>query len=377
MAIISITKQDLSLRISSVTESNQRDQSGLRYDGSPEVQTSLLIMHNYEQLTAVRWKVDCQTETKSGLENHLYADPIPDSSEYVNILRSTNILYKNVRSLIAAADRIYREDIERRVASDGRAVDISMPVRFSSSILDLAELVEVAETELFQLQSKINQLASDAEFEVSTVYEATSRSALNHTRDLVDIAELYIHAHIWLSWTFESLFQIRQIHHLITETDRYDKFDSDDITFIAHPPIMVTTIACTALIEEIGGHYINYCSEKSINMDNTSSSAVLEDIEQVYDKSSEFDWGGIEAVLIETRDNLVHYIKSRQQSLNAEDFEQYSELVMETIRLSRSLVESMATEALKEYVTDVIATGIKHSTDKPIRQQWIRFSDGE
>lgn len=332
-------------------------------------------MHRTDRISAIRWKLDCQTETNSGVKDHIRTSPTPSASEYVDILRKSNLLYKNARSLIATADRIYREDIERRESSHGRTIDISMPVRYSSSILNLAELVQSTDTKLFRLQASIEELASDAKFDVSTIYEETARLALKKIRDLVEIADLYIHTHLWLSWTIESLSQINRIHHLITETDQYTSFDSEDIAYIAHPPIMVTTIACTALIEEVGGNYIDYYSEKHINLDNTSSSVILDHIRELYDRSSEFDLEGIDGVLIETRNTLVHYIKSRHQSLKAEDFDEYSKLVMETIGLSKSLIESMANEALKEYASNVIATGIEHSTDEPVRQRWIRFFD--
>jgi hypothetical protein len=255
---------------------------------------------------------------------------------------------------IGATKDLFADDVNRYQNSLGRAVSIRVPVQFTPGIGDLAVLIDGTLREIDSIASQIEDTADQASFSSSDPYQPLARRSITLSRSLQERTELYLYSHLWLMWAIESLTQCRQLKEVVIDSDDYTHAEAGIFPYIAHPPIMVTTLACTAVIESVGAYYLNKYTDRSIPPDNKSSSVILNRLAAEYEPASVFEIEAIAATVVEARHDLVHYSRDRHHRLTLEHFERYKDLVWQTIALNRILLTEIMNDTLQDYTDEII-----------------------
>jgi hypothetical protein len=314
-------------------------------------------MHNFSHLEAARWGLDCWLKTEEELPTESLQVPSPNSWEYVAILRAANRLYREVIIATTEAEGYYRDDLKGREEYTGRLVDISMPVDFSSGIVNTSKLIAEANEAISANLEKIEQVTEQASFDSDTEYERLSRKAINYSRGLAEFGSIHLHAHLWASWIVESLSQADRVHQQLPQKDHFKGMVDSVYSYLAHPPLIVATIGSTALIEEVGSRYINKFTDGHVNPDETRCGYILDELEEIDSREEGFDFAGIKTTIVQARNDYGHYIRKRKPIVDAEDLAEFIDLCTQCIRLALDIVRDMLRAEVTQYHVQILHSG--------------------
>ena len=122
----------------------------------------------------------------------------------------------------------------------------------------------------------------------------------------------------------------------------FEQFSESSFPYIAHPPLIVATIACSTMIEEVGANYINtYVETASYDPNKTSPRQVLTDIEKHYPESEDYDTEKIAELVINARNDISHYVTERGETITFRTFDEFYEAVVEGIKLVDSMLKHL------------------------------------
>lgn len=311
-------------------------------------------MHNFSHLEAVRWRLDCWLETEEELPTESLKANAPNRWEYVAILRAANRLYREVVLRTDDAEQFYWDDLRARQETHGRAVDPGMPIDFSGGIVKTSKLVAEADDLIPARLQVVEEIAEQAAFDQGTEYESVSRKAINFSRDLAEFGSIHLHAHLWASWIVESLSQADRVHLRLPQKSQFEGMVEAVYSYLAHPPLIVATIGCTALIEEVGSRFINKFSENHIDPDSTRCRDILTELEEIYVGEEEFDFEDIKSTIVGARNDYGHYIRKRKPIVNTEDLGEFVDLCTQCIRLALGIVRDMLRAKVTQYHVQVL-----------------------
>lgn len=306
-------------------------------------------MREYGHIETVRWFLDETVVAMDGeLPSKFLSIPTPHDYYHIYILRVTTRLLNYIYSTSQECSEIFESEVLSENNADGYALDISMPIKLSPGIVKTAILIEEAEEKLQQYQQQLTVFSEKASFDNNGILEDLARRRLSLLDKLIDRTRLFHHAHLWLHWTSESLDQAAQIRTLIEEHGRFEEAGEDAYAFFAFPPLIVATLSCTAMIEEVGAKYINQFTSDSVNTDKTSSSRVLNLLDKYYADIDDFD---IESVysIIDARNEIAHYMTTRKNVVEIDLFQQYADGVAQSIFLVRNLVLEFMFDILNDF----------------------------
>ena len=279
--------------------------------------------------------------------------PVQDPWQ-VAIIRNGQKLCKYVRAVIIQAVKNYHEQIQIEQNTDGRLIEIRHPVRLSGGIHDAIELLETVEPMLNQFEQSFEILNENAEFGHSDIYEKLTKDALNFKDTIIPRIRLHIHTYLWILWTHESLNQAKQFHGLMKNRHDFEELTNTSFPYISHPPLIVATIACSTMIEEVGATWLNaYVDEVHHKMDNTSVGQVVRDIETHHSQSNEFDFGVIKEWVVDTRNDISHYVTRRGETVGLDEFEEFAIAVQEGMHLVDSLLSELVVPPIEEFQSDL------------------------
>ncbi|KAA9404624.1 hypothetical protein [Haloarcula sp. H-GB5] len=313
-------------------------------------------MQDTAEILAARWEIMAELERQGELQPISVRTTDATIAEYAEILITSIKIFQTARQAIFAAEEQYNRDIERRIETDGRVIDPSMPVRFSGAITDIAAIIERAGCELNELNQRMEQLSDSATFGQSSYYEEQARSALTNARKIIEIAELHPQTHLWLVWINESLSQASQIHYKTMEQNRFENHNDGVFTYVAHPPLVVATVGCTATIEEVGAFYLNKFTDRSHEPDNTSSKEVLRDLKATYERAEPELVDEIIETVVNARNDLSHYVTRREGAVPIDDMGRYIEICQACVKMTGILVREMADLRLEQFHQQVISS---------------------
>lgn len=313
-------------------------------------------MRKPARVRAARWRAMAEFEKHGQVQPRSVQPKEPARGEYVGILIASTKIFQTARQAMSEAEQQYDRDIRTRIETDGRVIDPSMPVRFSGAVTDIAAIVDRTEREISELSHRMERTAESVGFDRDSFYEKQARSALTNARKVIEIAELHPRTHLWLVWINESLSQASQIHYQLMEQNRFGNHNDEVFTYVAHPPLIVATVGCTATIEEVGTFYLNKYTDRSHNPDNTSSKEVLQDLKETYERADPEVIEEIIETIVRARNDLSHYITRREGAIPIGDVERFIELCKECVRITGILVREMAELSLMEFEQEVLSS---------------------
>lgn len=305
------------------------------------------------KLCAARWEVLVEFEKHSEIRPTSIRPRETVTGEYINILTTSTRIFQLAQQAISKAEEQYDHDIEMRIKTDGRIIDPSMPVRYSGAITDIAAVINNTEQQMSELHHRIKDLADAAQFNGTSDYEEIALAALRKAKKIVDLAELHPRTHLWLVWINESLSQASQIHYQIVEGNRFEGHGTQAFTYVAHPPLIVATVGCTATVEEVGAFYLNRFTERSHNPDNTSSKEILRDLKETYPHVDPETIDEIIDTIVKARNELSHYISKRERAIPIDDVGRFIEVCQRCVRMIGGLVREMAEVRLSQFNQEV------------------------
>lgn len=284
------------------------------------------------------------------------AVPAPSAVDepFLRILNQSAQLYRKAVALTSEAEEEYDSDLERRKETSARLIDPAMPVRFSSGITNIASLIEPADEMLSQQLGSIEELTEEAIFENESSYEGMAREAINISRNIAELVRIHLHTHLWGIWINESLSQASQVHQQIKNRDEFENPIDSIYPYVAHPPLIVATLGCTAMIEEVGGHYLKKFTDENIDLDNTNCREVLRSLNSTYPRAKQYDISTITETVVAARNDFSHYLIERQDAIVTSSISKYIELCQECIRLVGILVREMRLVQFREYRETVL-----------------------
>jgi hypothetical protein len=316
-------------------------------------------MYDYAHIEAFRWHLDAVRilEKVNKQSPDVKADfSSPEEYFHTAILREANRTYKISRHAIDRTLEEIQRDEEIRNETAGRVVDVGMPTEISNAVVELASVLDTIQREFQRQDDRIQSLRSKASFSTETVYDRLSRKALNIHESMTEYTVLYVRSQLWRMWVREALNQLKRIQRTIKNPN--SNYDETLFPYLSHPQIMVSTVTCTALIEEVGGHYINQHEMESIDMDNTSPTKVLRKIEENYTEVEVIDLSLIRDEVTNTRTDMVHYIRKRGEAMDINNLDDYINACFECIRLVNRLVCELVYTSIEDYEKEVLSEAI-------------------
>lgn len=295
-------------------------------------------MRNFGHIAAVRIYLDRAYDSNDGLGESKVKVRNPVEPWHVAILEEAYQLYPYVIDRVQEVIQCYRDNLEARAKSDGRVIQPAFPVQLSGGLTQIASIIERSELKLDRFYTNIEEYDDRCSFGTNSSYEEFARSELKTSRDLIKRARLFLHTYLWILWTQESLFQANRFGGLLENQDFFPENSENSFSYIAHPPLVVATLGCTAMIEEVGALYLNKLTSQSIPPDGTSCSRVLQKMRKSHLDTDEFDLDLIEDFVVDTRNDISHYITRRTNLITLDEFEEYCIAVLEGIELVRNLL---------------------------------------
>ncbi|TQQ79188.1 hypothetical protein EGH24_12415 [Halonotius terrestris] len=266
------------------------------------------------------------------------------------IIRESQQLCQFVQTTVEQAIETYYDQLNIEANSDGRVVAIRHPVRLSGGVLDTIRLLEEIEPILDQYVDSHEQYAEIASFSAADIYEEVAKEGLNFCTTIIPRVRLFAHTYLWILWTHESLRQANRFAGLLMGEHDFEQFSESAFPYIAHPPLIVATIACSTMIEEVGANYINaYVAAESYDLDETSPRQVLKDIEEHYPESGDYDTTKIDELVIDARNDISHYVTGRGETITLRDFEEFYQAVGEGMRLVNSMLLNLIQPPIVEF----------------------------
>lgn len=184
-------------------------------------------VEEYIELEAVRLYIESELSLQNEVPKYGVSPSVPTDFSNLQILRESNRIHNYVTDLGLETRRIYKNDIVTRQETVGRVIDPAMPVRFSGGIKEIASLLDFADNQLSQLERTIDQIASESTFNTDCSYEEPARIAISLDRKMIERVMLYLHSHLWMLWTLESLEQANQIYGLMQRQNRFSEVGED------------------------------------------------------------------------------------------------------------------------------------------------------
>jgi len=202
----------------------------------------------------------------------------------------------------------------------------ALPTQISSGITRLSAIIGDADKTLTEFEDQFNDYAQRADFRDGSAYSKHAKTELSNSLGLIDIQRLHLHTYLWTLWAMDSLEQANRFGGHIENPDTRPELPVGSFQYVAHAPLVVATLSTTALIEEVGGTYINKKTEmtgSSVDFDNTSCSGVLSKLEQHYPTIGEYDVDAIRSHVVNSRNDFSHYITRRGDAITLDNFEEY------------------------------------------------------
>jgi hypothetical protein len=281
---------------------------------------------------------------------HRFSPNLPGDPWHAAVVREAQKLNYYTEYLITRSIQIYQEQVRIETNSDGRVVDIRHPVRLSGGIRESIELLEEAEPVLEGFETRFENYSQKAVFEQDDIYEQIAAESLNFCDTIIPRVRLYIHTYLWIMWTNEALNQANQFGGLLMNEYDFEQLSVNSFPYIAHPPLIVATIACSTMIEEVGAYYVNGCVEdEHRSLDNTSASRILQDVREFYPDSEDFDIDKIDKWVVDTRNDISHYVTQRGETVSLDGFQMFYEAIVEGIELVDSVLTDLVTPPQMEF----------------------------
>ena len=302
-------------------------------------------MSGFGDVDAVRILLDQDRTVPTSVSPPAVHDPW-----HVATVREGQKLSQYIHAVYSLAIHNYLDQIQIEQNTDGRLIEIRHPVRLSGGIRDSIELLEQAEPVLEGFERSFQFLNDKAEFEQEDIYEELAIDALNFQDTIIPRIRLHIHTYLWILWTHESLNHAIQFHGLMKNEYDFEDLTHRSFPYISHPPLIVAIIACSTMIEEVGATWLNsYVDGIDHDMDNTSVSDVLTDLQENYEKCGEFNVDDIETWVVDNRNEISHYITRRGETVGLDDFKHFRDAVQESVMLVDSLLSELVMPPLEEF----------------------------
>ena len=135
----------------------------------------------------------------------------------------------------------------------------------------------------------------------------------------------------------------------------FNRAEDNVFSYVAHPPLIVATIGCTATIEEVGTFYLNKFTEKHHNPDNTSSSEILRDLKEYYPDSDPDIIDEIDDTVVQARNDISHYLSKRDSAIPVDNIQRYSELCQKCVVMMGLIMREIAGVRLREFDQSVFS----------------------
>lgn len=310
-------------------------------------------MRNFGDVEAVKIQLGQHLE----IPQKIRFDPVQDPWQVATI-REGQKLCKFALTVVSEAVENYHQQIQKDQNSAGRMIEIRHPVRLSGGIRNAVRLLEVVEPMLDQFEDTFEALSSKAEFGRQDTYEEVAKDALNFQDTIISRIQLYVHTHLWFLWVHESFNHARQFHGLIKGEHDFEELNRGSFPYISHPPLIVVIIACSTMIEEVGARWLNaYVDGVHHKMDQTSVSRIVRDIETHYDQSDEFDFEEIREWIVDTRNEISHYVTRRGETVGLDDIEEFKLGIGQGVRLVDFLLTELVLPPIEEF-----QNGLSHFT---------------
>lgn len=280
-------------------------------------------------------------EQHSEVPQKIRFEPVQDPWHVATIREGQN-LCKFVQTVVAEAVDNYYRQIQKDHSSAARAIDIRHPVRLSGGIRNAIGLLETAESTLDQFEESFKILNSKAEFGQNDLYEELAKDTLNFQDTIISRTRLYVHTQLWFLWVVESFNHAARFHGLMKNDHDFEELTSNSFPYISHPPLIVAIIACSTMIEEVGARWLNaYVSDVHHKIDETSVRCIIDDIETHYAQSDAYNLGEIEEWIVDTRNEISHYVTRRGDTINLDELEEFRTAIREGTELVASLLSEL------------------------------------
>ena len=268
----------------------------------------------------------------------------------VATIREGQKLCKFAQTVVAEAVDNYYRQIQQEQSSAGRLIEIRHPVRLSGGIRNAVGLLEEVEPILDQFVGNFEFINSKAEFGRQDKYEEIAKDALNFQDKIISRIRLYVHTYMWFLWVQESFNHARQFHGLIKGEYDFEELKSSSFPYISHPPLIVVIIACSTMIEEVGARWLNaYVDGVHHDMDLTSVSRIVRDIEAHYDQSDKFDFEEIKEWIVDTRNEISHYVTRRGETVGLDEIEEFKLGIRQGVELVDALLTELVLPPIEEF----------------------------
>ena len=302
-------------------------------------------MRNFGDVEAVKILLGQHSEVPQKIR----FEPVQDPWQVATI-REGQKLCKFAQTVVGEAVENYYQQIQKDQSSAGRMIEIRHPVRLSGGIRNAVRLLEVVEPILDQFENTFEALSSRAEFGRRDTYEEVAKDALNFQDTIISRIRLYVHTHLWFLWVHESFNHARQFHGLIKKEHDFEELTKGSFPYISHPPLIVVIIACSTMIEEVGARWLNaYVDGVHHKIDKTSVSCIVRDIETHYDQSDEFDFEWIREWIVDTRNEISHYVTRRGETVGLDDLEEFKLGIGQGVKLVDFLLTELVSPPIEEF----------------------------
>lgn len=269
--------------------------------------------------------------------------------EYLSVLRFCNLAKENCMSSFENSLKVMKTEFKKLNSNTGKVVDPTTPYQLNSGILSLSKGIEDHESRLNQFIQVIDLYAEELSFNSGDLFADLAATSIARVRDLVERTIINLHGHLWVLWTLESAKQAAHMHHLIVKTERFPNHSKDFVALLAHPPIIVSTLASTAMIEEVGTEFINKYTKGSQNPDETKCLTVLNKLERYNCIPENVSTRRIRDYVVDERTNLAHYLRARADSIVTEDLGKYLDAIYNALLLVSELLEGLFFKSLDRF----------------------------
>ena len=302
-------------------------------------------MRNFGDVEAVKILLGQHSEVPQKIR----FEPVQDPWQVATI-REGQKLCKFTQTVVAEAVENYHQQIQKDQSSAGRMIELRHPVRLSGGIRNAVRLLEVVEPRLDQFEDRFETLSSKAEFGRQNKYEEVAKDALNFRDTIISRIRLYVHTHLWFLWVHESFNHARQFHGLMKGEHDFEELTRGSFPYISHPPLIVVIIACSTMIEEVGARWLNaYVDEVDYEMDKTNVSSVVRNIETHYSRSDEFDFERIREWIVDTRNQISHYVTRRGETVGLDELEEFKLGIGQSVKLVDFLLTELVLPPIEEF----------------------------
>lgn len=299
-------------------------------------------MRNFGEMDAAKLSIEWNMDHSDDFAMGKIDLPNPGNSWHPAIVREAYRLSKIAQLTVAHATEIQENHIKTEINTIGRLVEPAHPVQLSKGVLDSIELTEEVEPILDDVKHRVKFYEEKASFDTNCVYNEGAKAGMNFSRTIIPRTKLYLHTYLWILWTYEALRQANQFGGQLQEGRTLKGFSVNAFPYIAHPPLIVATLACTTMIEEVGTKYLNsYVDGVTHHRTNTSAGAVLVDIKTHYPDSGKFNFQIIGDYVIKARNDISHYVTKRKNVVGIEEFEPFCNAVIEGTRLVEVILDDL------------------------------------